>query len=154
MAEWLIASYSLRQKKLVERAKVEAETNIQGKGKYREDKKRILKLSGKYINKAFKNGVEFAEFMSKRSKGKDVSGDKKISQKSLNKMYKKFNQSVLIAQEQYNLRQKEMKNTGVAVSKARREIYKREYINALLRSIQALIEDAGQEGTQNVYSKV
>ena len=149
-----MASYSLRQKNLVERAKAEAEPLIKGKGKYRSDFDNVLKITGKYRNKAYKNGLDFAEFMVYRVKGKRVQGDTDITAVAKNRINKRFKKSVLSAQKQYNLRFEQMKLFPVRVSQNKRDMYFKEYKNTILRALQALIEDSGQEGTQNVYSKV
>ena len=149
MAEWLIASYSVRQKKLFEKAKAEAEKKISGKTNA--DKSAILKLSGKYVKSAYRNGVEFGAFLEERQ-GRKGDPDDTFTDKTRNKIYKKFDRFFLNAKKLYTFRKEQMKSYKAKPTKQVREMYFNEYKNAILKALSGLIEDAGQEGITNALS--
>lgn len=158
MANYLIAAYNLRIKKLYQTAK----ENIKGKlnVKFIDNKKILLKFILSYIRKAYKQGVDYAIVDSKARVNKYIKLNYKIEVKIKNKILKEFLLRIKMAERVYKIKMENyrdlstLKKMKVNKKGSQEKQIEDEYLNGINAAINITLINTGREGQAKIYKQL
>lgn len=150
MSNYLIASYSLRIKKIYDDIKETIPKKLNGS--MLQNRKNVTKFIIPYVQKAYVQGVRFAEAYS----GKKVKA--KISDKDKKALFEEFNIKMIFAEKVYKIKMENLRKLAKLQKKridlkngSQEMIINTEYVNGIKKAINNLILNAGQKGQFQVW---